>query len=170
VTSILAPAGVAHVDPDPPPGRERSVAHQVGDLADPHGIVADPEGPVGQLDGEVDAAPAGGRARLLHGLLDGRPEVVGAEVQEDEPGIELRELEQVLGQPVEAFDLDGARLEELGPGGRILTGVLLEELIEGPDRRDRRAQLVRDVGQEVAAPVRSRRMMSTLSGRDRPWR
>src|SRR3972149_6110137 len=63
------------------------------------------------------------------------------------PGAELRGLQRVRGQPVQALDLGGARLEELGPGIGILAGVLLEELVEGPDRRDRRPQLGGHVGQ-----------------------
>jgi hypothetical protein len=81
------------------------------------------------------------------------PGVVRAQVEEDEPGIQLGQLQEVLGEPVEAFQLDAARLEELGSGGGVLAGMLLEELVERPERRDRRAQLVRDVGQEVTASV-----------------
>ena len=101
----------------------------------------------------MDASPASGGAGLLDGLFDRRPDVVRAEVQEDQPRVELRELQEVLGQPVEALQLDAARLEELGPGSGVLAGLLLEELVEGPQGRDRGPQLVRDVGQEVAAAV-----------------
>ena len=43
----------------------------------------------------------GGRLGLLDGRFDGRPEVVRPEVELEEPRVELRELEQVLGEPVE---------------------------------------------------------------------
>ena len=46
-----------------------------------------------------------------------------------------------------------ARLEELGARRRVVAGALLEQLVERPQRGDRRPQLVRDVGQEVAAAV-----------------
>ena len=90
---------------------------------------------------------------LLDGRLDGRPQVVGPQVEQDQPGIELRELEQVLGQPVEPLDLLAARLEELGACLGVVRGALLEQLVERAQRRQRRPQLVRHVGQEVAAPV-----------------
>ena len=90
---------------------------------------------------------------LLDGRLDRDPQVVGPEVEQDEPGIELRELEQVLGEPVEALELDAARVEELRPGDRVVAGPLGEQLVERQQRGDRRPQLVRDVGQEVAAAV-----------------
>ena len=96
---------------------------------------------------------AGRGGALLDGRLDGRAEVVRAKVQQDQAGIELRELEQVLGQPVEAFDLLAARLDELGACVRIGVGALAQELVEGAKRRKRGPQLVRDVGKEVAAPV-----------------
>jgi len=113
------------------PGRELDgVADEVGhDLPDPDGIVADPEGMLRQANGEVDPPAPRGRLGLLHGLLDGRPDVVRPEVEEDEAGIELRELEQVLGQPVEAFELDAAGLHELGTGGGILARPFAEELV-----------------------------------------
>ena len=92
-------------------------------------------------------------AALLDRRLDRRPQVVRPQVEQDEPGIELRELEQVLGQPVEPLDLLAARLEELGARLGVVGGALLEQLVERAQRRQRRPQLVRDVGQEVAAPV-----------------
>ena len=65
-----------------------------------------------------------GRLGLLDGRLDGGPQVVGPEVEQDEPGIELRELEQVLGEPVEPLELDAARVEELRPRRRVGAGPL----------------------------------------------
>ena len=90
---------------------------------------------------------------LVGRRFDRRPQVVRSQVQQDEAGVELRELEQVLGEPVEALDLPGARLEELGAGVRVVARRLHQQLVERAQRRERRAQLVRDVGQEVAAPV-----------------
>ena len=92
-------------------------------------------------------------AGLVDCVLDGRPEVVGPQIEQDETRIELRELEQVLGQPVEPLDLLAARFEELGAGLRVGSGAALEKLVEHPERGERRPELVRDVGQEVAASV-----------------
>ena len=92
-------------------------------------------------------------ARLLDRRLDRRPQVVGPEVEQDEPRIELRQLEQVLGEPIEPLDLLAARVEELGPGLGVVRRALLEQLVEHAQGRERRPQLVRDVGQEVAAPI-----------------
>ena len=43
--------------------------------------------------------------------------------------------------------------EEFGSSHRIGAGLLLEQLVERPQRRQRRAQLVRNVRQELAAAV-----------------
>ncbi len=69
------------------------------------------------------------------------------------PEFELRELEQVLGQPVEPLQLLATGLEELRPGLRVLVRPFAQELIERAHRRDRGPQLVGHVGEEVAAPV-----------------
>jgi hypothetical protein len=79
--------------------------------------VPDPERRVRQGEGEIDVAAGGGGPGLLDGRLDRRSQVVGPQVQQDEARIQLRELEQVLGKPVESFELDAARLEELPAGG-----------------------------------------------------
>ena len=73
----------------------------------------------GRVAVSVSAAAARGGRVLLDRRLDGRAEVVRPEVEQDEAGVQLRELEQVLGEPVEALDLLAARLEELGAGSRI---------------------------------------------------
>ena len=111
-------------------------------------------GASGRCSVEVDAAtPGAPRVLCSTADLDRRPQVVGPQVEQDQPGVELRELEQVLGEPVEPLDLLAARLEELGAGLRVVRGALLEQLVERAQGRERRPQLVRDVGQEVAAPV-----------------
>ncbi len=84
------------------------VAHEVGDdLADPRRIVQDPDRPGRQAQLEPDSAPLGGRLGLLDRRFDRRANVLRTQVQEHEARIELRQLEQVLGQPVEAFELLG---------------------------------------------------------------
>ena len=101
----------------------------------------------------IHAPPPRCRPGLLDRRFDRRPQVVGPEVEEHEAGIQLRELEQVLGQPVEALDLLAAGLEELGSGLGVVRGALGQELVERAQGRQRRPQLVGDIGQEVAAPI-----------------
>ena len=130
------------------------VGHEVGDdLADPLRVVADPDRGVGKVHRQADTAAGRGGARLLDGALDRRAQVVGSQVEQDQAGIELGQLEEVLGQPVEPLDLLAARFEELGARLGVVGGALAQELVERPQRGQRRPQLVRDVGQEVAAPV-----------------
>ena len=123
------------------------------DLADPLGVVADPERRGREVELERDSLAPRRRAGLLDGGLDGRAEVVGPQVEAQEARLELRELEEVLGQPVEPVELLAARLEELGAGVGIVAGPALEQLDVHPEGRERRPQLVGDVGEEVAAAV-----------------
>ena len=158
VTSIRAPSARGRdVDRDRAAARREldRVADEVGDdLADPLRVVADPDRRVGQVQATARTPRARPRPRVCSTAdLDRRAQVVRAEVEQDEPGVELRELEQVLGEPVEPLDLLAARLEELGARLRVVGGALLEQLVERAQGGQRRPQLVRDVGQEVAAPV-----------------
>ena len=86
-------------------------------------------------------------------VLDHGAQVVRPQVQRHEARIELRELQQVGGQPVEAFDLASALLEELVARIWVLGGTVAQQLVEGAQRGDGRAQLVRDIGQELPAAV-----------------
>ena len=106
-----------------------------------------------QPESEGDAALAGRSGALFDGGLDGRPQVVGPQVEQDEPGIELGQLEQVLGQPVQPFDLLTARFEELGASIGIVAGPFPEEVVEGSQGGEWCPQLVRDVGEEITASV-----------------
>ncbi len=90
---------------------------------------------------------------LLDRGFDGAAQVVRAQLEEHEARVELRELQEVLGEPVEALDLGCRRVEELGPGRGIQPGGALEQLVERAHGSDRRSQLMADVGQEVAAAV-----------------
>ena len=65
-------------------------------------------------------------------------------------GVELGEVEQVGGELGQAVDLLAHRAHELGPllGARVL---LFEQLDEAAEAEDRRAQLVRGVGDELLA-------------------
>ena len=66
------------------------------------------------------------------------------------PGIELGEVEQVGGQLGQTLDLLAHRVHEFGPllGARVL---VLEQLDEAAEAEDRRAQLMRRVGDELLA-------------------
>ena len=156
-TSIRAPSGVGD-DVDRHRAATRGeldgVGHQVGDdLSDPLRVVPDPDRDARIAEGDVDAPAAGGAARLFDRRFDGGAQVIRPEVEQDEPRIELRQLEQVLGEPVETLDLLGARLEEFVACLRVVTGAFAQQLVERPEGRQRRAELVRHIGQEVAAPV-----------------
>ena len=96
---------------------------------------------------------AAARVMLVRRGLDGGPQVVRPQVEEHETRVELRELEQVLSEPVEALDLAGAGLQELRPRLGIVAGGLHEELVERAQGGQRGPQLVRHVGEEVAAAV-----------------
>ena len=61
---------------------------------------------------------------LLDGALDDRAQVVRSKVEQDQARIELRQLEQVGGQPVEPLDLLAALLEELVARRLVLDGAL----------------------------------------------
>jgi len=100
------------------------------DLADPLRVVADPDREVRHGQVKRHVAPARRRPGLFHSGLDGYPQVVGPEVKEDEPGVQLRQLEEVLGQPVEALQLDAADAEELLARLGIVARPLREELVE----------------------------------------
>ena len=156
-TSIRAAVGRRlDVDRHRPAARREldRVGDQVGDdLADPLRVVPDPDRHRRVMERHVDAASPGRAARLLDRRLDRRPEVVRSQVEQDQPRIELGQLEQVLGEPVEPLDLLAARLEELVACLGVVAGPLAQQLVERPERGERGPQLVRDVGQEVAAPV-----------------
>ena len=139
----------------PPRRRELDrVADQVADhLAQALRVVALADRLVGHVHDQLDALAVGARLGLLDGVLDHGAQVVRSKVEQHQARFELGQLEQVGRQPVEALDLLPALVEELGLGRLVLYGALGEQLVEGAQRGDRRAQLVRHVGQEVATAV-----------------
>jgi len=148
--------GRGHADADRPAGlRELDrVADEVrDDLPDPLRIVAQADRRRRELEAQRDAPSTGRRSCLLDCRFDRGPEIVRTQVEEDEPRIELGELEQVLGQPVEPLELDPAVVQEFRARRRIVAGALGQELVEREEGRDRGPQLVRHVGQEIAAPI-----------------
>src|SRR5262245_6535643 len=113
-----AVARPADADPDrPAPWRElQRVADEVRhDLPDPDRVVANSDRLGRDVGGQLDATATSRRGGLLDRRFDGRADVVRAQIEQDEAGVELRELEEVLGQPVEPLQLGPAGLEELGP-------------------------------------------------------
>ena len=65
-------------------------------------------------------------------------------------GVELREVEQVVGELLQALDLPAHLGDELRRSPPVGSSVL-EQLDEAAEREDRRAQLVRGVGDELLA-------------------
>ncbi len=164
---VDADARVDHLEPGTMPvlperhgdgsaaGRElEGVAHEVAhDLAESLGVVANHERRRGELGGEAHATTFRRRLGLLDRGLHSRAQVVGAQIEPHEPGVQLRQFEQVLREPVEPLDLLSARFEEFSPGRDVVAGLLLEQLIESPESGERSPELMRDVCQELAAGV-----------------
>ena len=85
----------------------------------------------------------------------------------DRVGVELGEVEEVDGELRQPVDLLAHRPDELRPRLRVRV-VLLEQLDEAGQRRDRGAQLVRGVGDELlAGAVEHRETLLHLVERDR---
>ena len=90
-------------------------------------------------------------------------QVLRAQVQQDEAGIELRELEQVLGEPVQPLELRAARLEELGAGGGIVRGALASSSLNVRSAAIGVRSSCETSARNSRLRSRSRRMISTLS-------
>ena len=107
-------------------------------------------GPVGVLDDDADAALVGERPGRVDDTADDVAEVDVLEVEDGGAGVEAADLEQVGEQRLEPVELG---LQELGGagGGRVerVAGVV-QDVAGHPHRRQRRAQLVGDVGDEAA--------------------
>ena len=173
-------AGVGDVDAGTVVGRRhrdadrsatRRELHRVADevrddLADARRIVADADGCRGQVDGQPNPASGRGGVVLVGRRFDRGTQVVRAQVQQDEARVELRELEQVLGEPVEPFDLARARLEELGARVGVVAGALHEQLVERAQGGQRAcgARATRRPGSRGCDRGRCR-LISTLSSR-----
>ena len=94
------------------------------------------------------------RRDRLDRVLDEAHEVRRLDLQLDGAGVVPAHLEQVGEQHLEALDLGVQQLG--GAGGRRREGLALvvEHVAGQPDRRERRAQLVRDVGDEALLHLR----------------
>ena len=112
-----APSGVASTrDLDVTAGGREldGVADEVAEhLAEAGRVVRLDDGLGRQRQPERDALALGHRLGVVDGVLGDRAQVLVAQLQGDEAGIELGELEQVGGQPVEALDLLAAAAQEL---------------------------------------------------------
>ena len=81
-------------------------------------------------------------------MLEHRLDLERAPVERHAAGLEPGEVEQLLHQPTEPFDLRQHRAQRLGVGGLDAVDQVLEDRLQ---RGDRCAQLVADVGDEIAA-------------------
>ena len=113
---------------------------------------AEHDAPVVDLHLERVLEPAGDGCELLAQILGDRRELDGLVLEPHRAGIEPREVEQVGGELREPLDLLGHRLEELTPGG-LVEILVAKELEKAAQRENRRPELVRGVGDELAAGV-----------------
>ncbi len=131
----------------------RRVADQVAEqLHDPFAVEAEHHRAGRHLARQGDAAPLG----QLGVRLDHRPhrvaQVAPSHVQREDAGIDARQVEQVGAHPLQSADLLGRAVQELAALRLVHLPVALE-LGEGAQRGDGRAQLVADIGDELAQPI-----------------
>jgi hypothetical protein len=123
--------------------------------SEPHGVDLDHDG-AGRHAGQVDPAAlaVGQRLRRLDDAVHQRDQVGGRGVQRRRAGVVPADLEQVGQQRLEPVQLV---LQQLGRPADVAreAGAAGEQHVGGhPDRGQRRAQLVRDVGDEPALHAR----------------
>ena len=107
------------------------------------------------------------RAEDLHGrvdrILDHRLEIERGNPPLGTAGLELGEVQHLVDEAGQSLAfLDNDR-EELLPLGRVELQVVVQDLGKRPDRRERRAQLVRDRGDEVV--LQAVELLQALVGR-----
>ncbi len=129
----------------------RRVPHRVldevrDDLVQTFGVGVEPEVARDDLDLEVHVG--GVQLRLADRVLEHRPHLERVAVERQRARLEAGEVEELLHQPAEPLDLGEHRAQRLRVG---LADAVDEVLEHGLQRGDRRAQLVADVGDEVAA-------------------
>ena len=119
----------------------------------------------------IDAATSNASRRLSASWRNGRATDVEQVGEEDLLGLDrhrarldLREVEDVADevQQVGAGAVDGARELDL-LAGEVAVGVVAELLAEDQDAVERRAQLVRHVGQELGLVLRGERQLGAFS-------
>ena len=101
---------------------------------------------------QLVSRPLGVRVELLEQELGHLGEVDRIAVDPQAAGIEAGEVEQLAGELRQPVDLLAHAPEELAPG-RVVELLLDEELEVAAQREQRRPQLVRRVGDELAAGV-----------------
>ncbi len=95
-------------------------------------------------------AGAGDRLELLEEQLGDAAEIHRGPLEMQVAGVEPGEIEELLGELRQALDLLSHADQELAPR-RLVELLLGEELQMSSQRKERRAQLVRRVGDELAA-------------------
>ena len=116
----------------------------------------DPENPLLVAQGrrvagqDLQRMPARVRDRpeLVPQIVRDLGEVDRPSVDAQAPGIQPREVEEILREPLEAVDLLPHRLEELPPR-RLVELLVRQQLDEPAKREERRSQLVRGVADEL---------------------
>ena len=106
-----------------------------------------------QVGAQLDALALGHGFRVVDGVLRHRTQILVPQLQRHQARVELGELQQVGGQPVEALHLLSTAAQEFLARDGFLGGALEEQFVEGAQGRDGCAQLVADIGQELAAAV-----------------
>src|SRR5216684_7069665 len=104
-----------------------------------------------QIHGDTQIFFGGGTLRGLDAALDELRDAQAADLQFQPVGIHFREHEQILGEPREAPGVLENNFEEADTILRIVDSAGEKRFRETLDRRKRRAQLVRNVGDEIAA-------------------
>ena len=129
---------------------EGVVEQDTDDLPHPVGVGDGDHRPIRRAQLQARAAQVGAGAELARHVARQRAEVDAVDRHHDAAGVELGEVEQVGGELGQSLDLLAHRAHELGPllGARVL---LVEQLDEAAEAEDRRAQLVRGVGDELLA-------------------
>ena len=125
---------------------------RAADLEDPL-LVAEARGAaVDAVPRQLVPRPLGVRAELLEQELGDLGEVDRIAVDTQAAGVEAGEVEQLAGELRQPIDLLAHAPEELAPG-RVVELLLDEQLEMAAEREKRRPELVRGVGDELAAGV-----------------
>jgi len=128
-----------------------SVAQQVGhELVKPRRVALDHDRLVGQV--ELPHVVGRGGVGVAHGVDDHLGEVDGLVIQRP-AGVEASEQEQVVDQRGHAHGLRLDPADCVGDPGRHRLLFAAGQLRIPPDRRERRAQLVAGVSDELADPL-----------------
>ena len=90
-------------------------------------------------------------ARRRSAAGDDLIEIHGGQVQIGHAGFDAGEVQELGDHLAHAFDFDLDAVEEFGAGGGVVGGAVLQGFDEGAEGGEGRAQLVGDVGDEVAA-------------------